>query len=198
MQACRTLTVLVFGAAMGVTVSPSQAAGPDITITLSQETVGRFAQIVMPVTLRGTETVSVSAPILGTIQVNVAWVAVASNPKIAIKRDAATFDADVTVRASPLQYKDKVHGSLNATFDKRRNQVVIKVKQAFLNLRVQQAGVGTVTKVDVTDRLPNFEIPVAFPAPILKVGKRTVRVETDPKVIFGDGLVIITSKINFE
>ena len=191
------LTVLVLVAAMDVTVSPSQAAGQDITITLSQEMVGRFAQIIMPVTLRGTEIVSVSAPIVGTIRVKAPWVAVVNNPKVTIKRYAATFDADVTVQSGPLQYRDKVHGTLSVTFDKRRNQVVIKVKQAFLNLKVQQVGAGAVRKVDVTDRLPNFEIPVAFPSPILKVGNRSVRVETDPKVSFGDRAVVITSRVNF-
>lgn len=171
---------------------PNQA---DIAVFVSQQTVTQLANAVMPLTLRGTEVAKVTVPVAGEIEVKVPWVAVVSNPKIVIIKDAAQFDADVAVTAGPLNYKDTVHGDLDVTYDKKKNQLVIKVNKAVMNLKLRPEQGPAMIKVDVADQLPLIDLPVGLPSPVLKVAKKAVRLELDPKVGYQEGAVAVTSSV---
>ncbi len=91
-------------------LAPDSNLSADLEITVSQDAVTRIAAAAMPLTLRGTSPVRVEVPVVGFVEVEAFWVAVVSNPKISIEKDAARFEADVAVAVAPLKYEDKVHG----------------------------------------------------------------------------------------
>ena len=191
-----TITTLILTALLAVS-RPSQAAESEMTIILSAESLERCAQVIMPLKLQGTQTAGVSLPVVGTLRADIRWVAVVKNPKITITKEAATFVADVDVQSGPLQYADKVDGVLEASFDKRRNQIVIVVKKAFVNLKMQQGPATTSVKLDVSSQMPPLQFPVGLPNPVLKVGKETVRIEMDPQLSLDTGALVVKSKLEF-
>ena len=149
----------------------------------------------MPLTLRGTSPVRVELPVVGFVEVEASWVAVVSNPKISIEKDAARFEADVAVAVAPLNYEDKVHGELDVNYDKKKNQLFVKIKDVTLNLNLQHEGVGATAKVDITDQMPPIELPVGLPNPVLKIARKTVRVELSPRIEYLEGRVRVSSPL---
>ena len=159
---------------------------PDITIIVSRETLQRFAQIAMPLRLRGTKSAKIKAPVVGSIGVKVPWTAIVNNPEISIKNGKALFDADVVITSGPLRYKDKVHGHLEAAYDRKNNRIVTIVKGAVIALNVRRGGVRGAIKLDISERLPEVQLPVALPEPMLKIQKKTVHLTYDPSFTFAE------------
>lgn len=168
---------------------------PDAEIFLSQDAVTRIAAASMPLTLQGTNKARVAAPVIGVSEVEASWTAIISNPRITIEKDAASFDADAAVSIGSLNYKHKVHGQLDMIFDKKKNQIVVKTNNVAMNLNLKQEGRGAAVKVDISDEMPQIEFRVGLPTSVLKLGKKTVRVELSPKVEYLEGRVRISSPL---
>ena len=170
-------------------------APADLEITLSEDAVTRIAAAAMPLTLQGTNTAKVEVPVIGFVEVKATWTAVVSNPKITITTDTVSFEADAAVSVAPLNYQDKVHGKVDVIYDKKKNQLVVKMKDVAMNVNLRHNGGGATVKVDITDQMPPLELPIGLPPPVLKVAKKTVRVELSPKIEYLEGKVRVSSPL---
>ena len=175
--------------------TPRSEPPSDLEIVLSQDAVTRIAAAATPLTLQGTNTAKVEFPVVGFVEVEANWAAVVSNPKNSFEKDAARFEADAAVSAEPLRYQDKVRGKLDVTYDKKKNRLLVTMKEVAMKLNLRREGVGASIKVDITDQLPLIELPVGLPHPVLKVAKRTVRVELSPKIEYLEGMVKVSSPL---
>lgn len=170
----------------------------DITVRISEGAVQRFAEAAFPIHLRGKETVKVSAPLVGTVGMQVPWTAVARDPQIRIRKGEGTFTAKVTVTSSGMKCKDTISGKLKAEWSPRRKAIVVKVTEARLNLRLRRGGqVLSAGAVDVSDRVPTFVLPVQFSDPVVRVGKKRIRMRTRPRVALEEGAVVVESDLTF-
>lgn len=188
----RTSVIIVVGLLM---VSPL-ASAQDITVTVSEKTINDVAALMMPVVLRGKETVaSVNLPVVGNLRAEVDWVAEVQNPQIRIADGTATFLADVALRANAVRYQGQVRGTLDVGYDDRGDQFIAVINRAILEVKAQNG--GGAMKLDVSNRMPPIQLPVGFPNGVTRLGKKTVDIRTEPKVAFADGELVITSAVTF-
>lgn len=175
---------------------PFAVRTPDLVLRVSEAALQRFAQAAQPFTLQGRESVKVSAPVIGTVSMEVPWTGVVTNPRITVRANQQLFASDVTVKAGPLQYHDTITGRLEASWDDRARAIVVRVKEAKLNVRLGQG--APTAAVDVSDRVPAFVLPVQFADPSVEVEQKSIRVRTQPKMSFEDGALVVTSDLLFE
>lgn len=201
------LTLLVLPAAAqedlpplpGGGVKPASAdipvgATPDISIAITEATIGRFANAMMPLTLRGTRNITIGVPVVGAIDIQIPWVVVVTNPRVSLQEGRALFDADVDLQAGPLRSRERISGALVASFDLENRQIVMSAQEAFLTLRSQQ-GPGAEARLDVAERMPPFRIPVSLPKPVIQLGEKSIRVTTDPQVQFAEKMLLVTTDL---
>lgn len=182
-------------------VAPGDAtagdAPPDLVATLTQETIQRFAQVLMPVTIRGNEPVRINVPVVGRVDLNVDWTAVVNDVRITIHRGSATLDAEVAAQVGPVRYTDKVRGALTVHIDPARRKIILTVQEAMFTLRTKRGGNVAAVRVDLSKHLKPLELPLQFLDHTVPIAGKGVRIETFPDLTLDEGMVVIRTYLRF-
>ena len=120
----------------------AQHTVPDAQVLISQNMLNKFFKAMGAVS--GTNSSG-----SGFSKVDYKWVV--KNPSIVIKKDKASFTADVQIQSNLMNYNTPANGEVDISYDPDKNLIFMKLKNAYFDIYFELFGKRIkITEVDIT------------------------------------------------